>query len=196
MSIVLPELPWAKDALAPHISAETIEYHYGKHHAAYVTKLNAAISSNAELEGKSLDEIMKTSSGGVFNNAAQVWNHTFYWKSLSPSGGGEPTGAVKEAIEEKFGSFEAFKKAFSDTAAGHFGSGWAWLVKTESGGVDVVGTHDASNPVKEGKGTPILTCDVWEHAYYIDYRNSRPGYIAAWWNLVNWDFANENLAKC
>ncbi|CAM9559367.1 unnamed protein product [Ectocarpus sp. 6 AP-2014] len=196
MSIVLPELPWAKDALAPHISAETIEYHYGKHHAAYVTKLNAAISTNSELEGKSLDEIMKTASGGVFNNAAQVWNHTFYWKSLSPSGGGEPTGAVKEAIEEKFGSFEAFKKAFSDTAAGHFGSGWAWLVKTESGGVDVVGTHDASNPVKEGKGTPILTCDVWEHAYYIDYRNSRPGYIAAWWNLVNWDFANENLAKC
>ncbi|CAM9629887.1 unnamed protein product [Ectocarpus sp. 12 AP-2014] len=196
MSIVLPELPWAKDALAPHISAETIEYHYGKHHAAYVTKLNAAISTNSELEGKSLDEIMKTASGGVFNNAAQVWNHTFYWKSLSPSGGGEPTGAVKEAIEKKFGSFEAFKKAFSDTAAGHFGSGWAWLVKTESGEVDVVGTHDASNPVKEGKGTPILTCDVWEHAYYIDYRNSRPGYIAAWWNLVNWDFANENLAKC
>ncbi|CAM9880963.1 unnamed protein product [Ectocarpus fasciculatus] len=196
MSIVLPELPWAKDALAPHISAETIEYHYGKHHAAYVTKLNAAISTNSELEGKSLDEIMKTASGGVFNNAAQVWNHSFYWKSLSPSGGGEPTGAVKEAIEKKFGSFDAFKKAFSDTAAGHFGSGWAWLVKTESGEVDVVGTHDASNPVKEGKGTPILTCDVWEHAYYIDYRNSRPGYIAAWWNLVNWDFANENLAKC
>ncbi|CAM9098440.1 unnamed protein product [Pylaiella littoralis] len=196
MAIVLPELPWAKDALAPHISAETIEYHYGKHHAAYVTKLNAAIASNSELEGKSLDDIMKTSTGGVFNNAAQVWNHSFYWKSLSPSGGGEPTGAVKEAIEKKFGSFDEFKKAFSDTAAGHFGSGWAWLVKNESGEVEVVGTHDASNPVKEGKGTPILTCDVWEHAYYIDYRNSRPGYIAAWWNLVNWDFANENFAKC
>eukprot|EP00752_Nemacystus_decipiens_P004520 g4127.t1 len=196
MAIVLPELPWAKDALAPHISAETIEYHYGKHHAAYVTKLNAAISSNSELQGKSLDEIMATASGGVFNNAAQVWNHTFYWKSLSPTGGGEPTGAIKEAIDKKYGCFEDFKKAFSDTAAGHFGSGWAWLVKNEAGDVEVVGTHDASNPVKEGKGTPLLTCDVWEHAYYIDYRNSRPGYIAAWWNLVNWDFANENLAKC
>eukprot|EP00903_Cladosiphon_okamuranus_P009812 g9326.t1 len=196
MTIVLPELPWAKDALAPHISAETIEYHYGKHHAAYVTKLNAAISTNTELQGKSLDEIMTSATGGVFNNAAQVWNHTFYWKSLSPTGGGEPTGAIKEAIEKKYGSFDHFKKAFSDTAAGHFGSGWAWLVKNQAGDVEVVGTHDASNPVKEGKGTPLLTCDVWEHAYYIDYRNSRPGYIAAWWNLVNWDFANENLAKC
>lgn len=196
MSIVLPELPWAKDSLAPHISSETIDYHYGKHHAAYVTKLNAAISSNSELEGKSLEEIMATATGGVFNNAAQVWNHTFYWKSLSPSGGGEPTGAVKEAIEKEYGSFADFKKAFGDTAAGHFGSGWAWLVKTDEGGIKVVGTHDASNPIKEGLGTPILTCDVWEHAYYIDYRNSRPGYIAAWWNLVNWEFANENFANC
>ncbi|CAN0017215.1 unnamed protein product [Ascophyllum nodosum] len=201
MAIVLPELPWAKDSLEPHISKETIEYHYGKHHASYVTKLNAAICADSELKDMSLDDIMTTATGGVFNNAAQIWNHTFYWNSLSPQGGGEPKGPIKEAIEKAssretaYGSFDDFKKAFSDTAAGHFGSGWAWVVKTDDGAVKIVGTHDASNPVKEGLGVPLITCDVWEHAYYIDYRNSRPGYIAAWWNLVNWDFANENFAK-
>ncbi|CAM9555541.1 unnamed protein product [Discosporangium mesarthrocarpum] len=195
MSITLPDLPYAQDALAPHISAETIEYHYGKHHASYVTKLNAAIAADSSLEGKTLDEIMAGATGGVFNNAAQVWNHNFYWKSMSPTGGGEPTGELKEAIDSAFGGFEEFKKEFSAVAAGHFGSGWAWLVKGAEG-LKVVGTHDASNPVKEELGTPILTCDVWEHAYYIDYRNARPAYIAAWWNLVNWEFAGANLSAC
>ena len=191
MSITLPELPYAKDALAPHISNETLEFHYGKHHAGYVKKLNAAIESDSSLAGKSLEDLIKTQKGGVFNNAAQIWNHTFYWNSMSPNGGGEPSGAIDEAINKSFGSFSDFKEKFSAAAGGHFGSGWAWVVK-EGDKLAIVDTHDAGNPLTEGK-KPVLTCDVWEHAYYIDYRNARPDYISAWWNLVNWDFASKNL---
>jgi Fe-Mn family superoxide dismutase len=192
MTHTLPELPYANDALEPHISAETISFHYGKHHAGYVKKLNAAIENDASLKDKSLEELVKTASGGVFNNAAQIWNHTFYWNSLSPNGGGEPTGAIKEAIDRDFGSFAAFKDAFTKEASTHFGSGWAWLVKGADGKLAVTSTHDAGCPLTEGQ-TPLLTCDVWEHAYYIDRRNARPDYIASWWSLVNWNFANENL---
>ena len=192
MSFELPALPYARDALAPHISAETIDYHYGKHHAAYVTKLNGFVAADASLQGKSLEEIVQSSSGGVFNNAAQVWNHTFYWNSLSPKGGGAPTGAVAAAIDAAFGSFEAFKAQFSDAAGGQFGSGWAWLVKDASGALKIVTTANAGCPLTDGL-TPLLTCDVWEHAYYVDYRNARPSYIAAFWNLVNWDFVAANL---
>lgn len=191
MAFELPALPFSKDALAPHISQETLEYHHGKHHAGYVAKLNAAVEADGSLAGKSLEDLVRTQKGGVFNNAAQIWNHTFYWNSLSPEGGGEPTGAIADAINEAFGSFGDFKTAFSNAAGGHFGSGWAWVVK-DGDKIAIVDTHDAGNPLTEGK-TPILTCDVWEHAYYIDYRNARPDYIKAWWNLVNWDFANKNL---
>jgi Fe-Mn family superoxide dismutase len=190
MAFTLPELPYSKDALAPHISERTLSFHYGKHHQAYVTKLNAAIEGT-DLADKSLEELVKTQKGGVFNNAAQVWNHTFYWNSMSPSGGGEPKGAIADAIKQSFGSFDAFKEKFSTSAAGHFGSGWAWLVM-DAGKLAIVDTHDAGNPITEGK-KPVLTCDVWEHAYYLDYQNARPDYIKAWWNLVNWDFANKNL---
>lgn len=192
MAITLPELPYSKDALAPHISAETIEYHYGKHHNAYVTKLNAAIEGT-EFAEKSLEEIVKTSSGGMFNNAAQVWNHTFYWNSLRPNGGGEPTGAIADAIKESFGDFASFKEKFSNSAATNFGSGWTWLVKNSAGKLEIVNTDDAKTPLTDSSLTAILTIDVWEHAYYIDYRNARPDYITAFWNLVNWDFANTNL---
>jgi len=192
MAIELPELPYAKEALAPHMSAETLEFHYGKHHAGYVTKLNAAIEEDSSLAGKSLDDLVRDQTGSVFNNAAQIWNHTCYWNSLSPNGGGEPRGAIADAINKAFGSFGSFKEKFSTTAGGHFGSGWAWLVKDESGNLAVVDTHDAGCPLREGK-TPILTCDVWEHAYYIDYRNARGAYIEAWWNLVNWDHANSSI---
>jgi Fe-Mn family superoxide dismutase len=192
MSIELPALPYANDALAPHISAETIEFHYGKHHQTYVTNLNNLITGT-EFEGLSLEEIVKTSSGGIFNNAAQVWNHTFYWNSLSPNGGGEPTGGLANAIERTFGSFEQFKQEFAKTAVTTFGSGWAWLVKKPNGGLELVSTSNAATPLTDGK-TPILTCDVWEHAYYIDYRNLRPKYLEAFWALVNWEFANANFA--
>jgi len=191
MSITLPELPYAKDALAPHISNETLEFHYGKHHAGYVKKLNAAIEKDSSLAGKSLEDLIKSQKGGVYNNAAQVWNHTFYWNSMSPKGGGEPSGKIADAINKSFGSFADFKEKFSAAAGGHFGSGWAWVVK-DGDGIAIVDTHDAGNPLTDGK-TPILTCDVWEHAYYIDYRNARPDYIKAWWNLVNWDWANKHL---
>lgn len=191
MAIELPALPYSQDALAPHISAETISYHYGKHHAGYVKKLNAYLEGNAALAGKSLDELVG-SRGGHYNNAAQIWNHTFYWNSMSPNGGGAPTGAIGDAINDAFGSFDAFKAAFSKTAGGQFGSGWGWLVKNAAGKLEVVSTSNADCPLTDGL-TPILTCDVWEHAYYVDYRNSRPGYIEAWWSLVNWDFANANL---
>lgn len=191
MSIELPPLPYAEDALAPHISKETLEFHFGKHHSGYVTKLNAAIEGG-EFANAPLEDIVKKSSGGVFNNAAQIWNHTFYWNSLSPSGGGEPTGKIAAAINESFGSFAEFKKQFDTTAATLFGSGWAWLVHDGSGKLSIEGTSNAGCPLTEGK-TPILTCDVWEHAYYIDYRNARPKYLEAFWNLVNWDFANKNL---
>ena len=189
MIFKLPELPYAKDALAPHISADTLEYHYGKHHQTYVTNLNNLTEGN-DLSSKSLENLIKTQKGPVFNNAAQVWNHTFYWNSLSPTGGGEPTGALADAITSSFGSFAAFKEQFSKAAVGQFGSGWAWLVKDASGKLVIEATGNADCPLQTGK-TPILTCDVWEHAYYIDYRNARPKYVEAWWNLVNWSVASE-----
>ena len=188
----LPELPYALDALAPTISKETLEFHYGKHHQTYVTNLNNLIKGT-EFENASLEEIVKKSSGGIFNNAAQVWNHTFYWFGLSPNGGGEPTGALAEAINAKWGSFDEFKKAFNAVAAGTFGSGWAWLVKAADGSLDLVSTSNAATPLT-GDKTPLLTCDVWEHAYYIDYRNSRPNYLEGFWKLVNWDVVAKNFA--
>lgn len=191
MAFELPALPYDRNALAPHISEETINYHYGKHHQAYVNNLNKLIEGT-EFADKSLEDIIKTSSAGLFNNAAQVWNHTFYWNGLSPNGGGEPTGAVKEAIDKNFGSFAEFKTKFTQTAATTFGSGWAWLVKNASGGLEVVSTSNAGNPMTDGK-TPLLTCDVWEHAYYVDYRNARPQYLEHYWELVNWDFVAQNL---
>jgi len=191
MAFELPALPYEKDALAPHISAETLEYHYGKHHAGYVKKLNAAAEADSSIAGKSLEDLIRTAEGGVFNNAAQIWNHTCYWHSMSPDGGGEPTGKIAEAINASFGSFSDFKDQFSKAAAGHFGSGWAFLVK-DGDRLSIVSAHDAGNPLREGK-TPLITCDVWEHAYYIDYRNARPKYIEAWWNLVNWAHAEEKL---
>ena len=188
----LPELPYAKDALAPHISAETLDYHYGKHHQTYVTNLNKLIVGT-EFADATLEEIIKKASGGIFNNAAQVFNHSFYWNCLSPNGGGEPTGALAEAINKTFGSFADFKEKFSQTAITTFGSGWAWLVKNGSGELEIISTGNAATPLTEGK-TPLLTCDVWEHAYYVDYRNARPKYVEAFWNLVNWEFAAKNFA--
>lgn len=192
MAFTLPPLPYALDALAPHISKETLEYHHGKHHAAYVNNLNNLVEGT-EHASSSLEDIVRNSSGGVFNNAAQVWNHTFYWNSMSPNGGGQPSGKVAEGINAKWGSFEAFKEAFNKAAAGNFGSGWTWLVKKADGSLDIVNTDDADTPLTT-TDTPLLTCDVWEHAYYIDYRNARPKYLEHFWQLVNWDFANENLA--
>ena len=194
MAFELPPLPFADDALEPHISANTLSFHHGKHHNTYVTNLNNLVGDT----DKSLEDIIKETAGdadkaGIFNNAAQVWNHTFYWHCLSPNGGGEPTGAAKEAIEKAFGSFEDFKKEFNDKAANNFGSGWTWLVKKADGSVAIVNTSNAETPLT-GADKPVLTVDVWEHAYYIDYRNSRPNYLEAFWNLVNWDFVNENLA--
>ncbi|MCQ8130522.1 superoxide dismutase [Fe] [Methylomonas rivi] len=190
MTFELPALPYANDALAPHISAETIEYHYGKHHQTYVTNLNNLVPGT-EFEGLSLEDIVKKSSGGIFNNAAQVWNHTFYWNCLSPNGGGAPTGGLANAIERTFGSFEEFKEAFTKCAVTTFGSGWAWLVKNANGSLELVSTSNAGCPLTAGQ-TPILTCDVWEHAYYIDFRNARPKYLEAFWSLVNWEFAGAN----
>lgn len=187
----LPELPYAMNALEPHISAETLEYHYGKHHRTYVDKLNNLIKGT-EFEDMTLEDIIKKSSGGMFNNAAQVWNHTFYWNCLSPNGGGGPAGALGEAINAAFGSFEDFKNEFSQTAVNTFGSGWAWLVRDAGGALKIVSTSNAGTPMTEGQ-TALLTCDVWEHAYYIDYRNARPKYVEHFWNLVNWDFAGRNF---
>ena len=192
MAFELPELPYAKDALEPHISAETLEFHYGKHHATYVTKLNGLVEGT-DMASKSLEDIVKSSSGGVFNNAAQIWNHTFYWHSLSPNGGGEPTGAIADAINAAFGSFEDFKAKFNDMAVNNFGSSWTWLVKKADGSLDIVNTSNAGTPITEDGVTPLLTVDLWEHAYYIDYRNLRPKYLEGFWALVNWDFANQNL---
>lgn len=192
MAHQLPALPYANNALEPHISAETLEYHYGKHHATYVTNLNNLIPGT-EFEDLSLEDIIKKSSAGIFNNAAQVWNHTFYWNCLSPNGGGEPDGALADAINQAFGSFADFKEKFTTSSVTNFGSGWTWLVKNSDGGLEIVNTSNAANPMTEGK-TPIMTCDVWEHAYYIDYRNARPKYLEAFWNLVNWSFVAENLA--
>lgn len=188
----LPQLPYAKDALAPHISAETLEFHHGKHHNAYVTKLNGLIKGT-EFENSSLEDIIKKApAGGLFNNAAQVWNHTFYWNCLTPNGGGEPTGKVAEAINKAFGSFAAFQEKFTATAIGTFGSGWAWLVNNSDGSLEIVSTSNAATPLTDGK-IPLLTCDVWEHAYYVDYRNARPKYVEAFWHLVNWKFVEQNL---
>ena len=185
----LPPLPYAMDALAPHISKETLEYHYGKHHATYVTKLNGMIEGT-EYAGKSLKDIMLSSEGGVFNNAAQAWNHEFYWNCLGPNAGGEPNGDVAGAIKDAFGSFEDFKTKFNDAAAALFGSGWMWLVLKKDKNLDLVPTQNAGNPLTSGM-QPLLVCDVWEHAYYIDYRNRRPDYLASFWNLINWDFVNQ-----
>src|SRR5690554_6579279 len=193
MAFDLPPLPYAKDALAPQISAETLEYHYGKHHQAYVTNLNNLIPGT-EFEGKSLEEIVKSSSGGIFNNAAQVWNHTFYWHCMKPNGGGEPTGAPADAINAAFGSFDKFKEEFTKAAIGTFGWGWAWPVEKAAGARAIVNTSNAQTPLTDSSVTPLLTVDVWEHAYYIDYRNARPNYLNAFWNLVNWDFVAKNFA--
>jgi Fe-Mn family superoxide dismutase len=192
MAHTLPDLPYAMDALEPHISRETLEYHYGKHHNTYVEKLNGLIK-DTEWANASLEEIVRGSSGGVFNNAAQVWNHTFYWHCLSPNGGGAPGGELAKAIDASFGSFDKFKEQFSDKAVTLFGSGWAWLVKKPDGSLAIVQTGNAETPLT-GDGKPLMTCDVWEHAYYIDYRNARPKYLEAFWQLVNWDFVASNLA--
>lgn len=187
----LPPLPYALDALQPHISRETLEFHHGKHHQAYVTNLNNLVKGT-EFENLALEEVIRKSSGGIFNNAAQIWNHTFYWNSLSPDGGGAPKGVLAAAIDAKFGSFDGFKDAFSKSAVGNFGSGWTWLVKKGDGSVDIVNTGNAATPLT-GSDRPLLTCDVWEHAYYVDYRNRRPDYVAAFWKLVNWTFAGKNF---
>lgn len=194
MAYELPPLPFEKDALAPHISEETLEYHYGKHHKTYVDKLNGLVPGT-EFEGKSLEDVVKTSTGGIFNNAAQVWNHTFYWHCLSPNGGGEPTGSVADAITKAFGSFENFKEEFTTSAVNNFGSSWTWLVKKADGNVGIMNTSNAGTPLTDDSVKPLLTVDLWEHAYYIDYRNARPKYMEAFWALVNWEFVEQNFAK-
>ncbi len=191
MPFILPPLPYALDALAPHISKETLDYHYGKHHATYVNNLNK-LTIDTEFANLSLDDVILKSSGTVFNNAAQVWNHTFYWSCLSPNGGGEPTGKLADAITKAFGSFAAFKEQFTQAAISTFGSGWAWLVQDEAGILKIISTSNAGLPMTSHL-TALMTCDVWEHAYYIDYRNSRPDYMSAFWALVNWSFIAENL---
>jgi len=193
MAHTLPALPYAQDALAPHLSKETFEYHYGKHHQAYVTNLNNLIPGT-EFENLALEEIIKKSSGGIYNNAAQIWNHTFFWNCMKPNGGGAPTGALADAINAKFGSYEAFKEAFTKSAVGNFGSGWTFLVKKADGSVDIVNMGPAGTPLTTGDKA-LLTIDVWEHAYYIDYRNARPKFVEVFLNsLVNWDFAAANFA--
>lgn len=191
MEHTLPPLPYAMDALQPHISKETLEYHYGKHHQAYVTNLNNLIKGT-EYENASLEEIIKKSSGGVFNNSAQVWNHTFFWNCMAPNAGGAPTGALADAINAKYGSYDKFKEEFTKSCVTNFGSGWTWLVKKGDGSVDIVNTSNAGTPLTSAD-KPLLTCDVWEHAYYIDYRNARPKFVEAFWNVVNWDFVMSNL---
>ena len=189
----LPPLPFAKDALAPTISAETIEYHYGKHHQTYVDNLNK-LTAGTDKENLSLEELIKATSGGLFNNAAQVWNHTFFWNGLKPNGGGAPSGALAQAIDKSFGGFDKFKEQFTQMAITQFGSGWAWLVKKPDGSLAVAQTGNAGNPMTSGD-KPLLTCDVWEHAYYIDYRNARAKFVEAFWSLVNWDFVAKNFAS-
>jgi len=192
MAIELPPLPYPEKALEPHISGETLSFHYGKHHQTYVDKLNGLIPGT-EFEGQSLEEIVKGSSGSVFNNAAQVWNHTFYWNCLSPDGGGPAKGKIANAIDLAFGSFEQFKEEFTSNAVDNFGSGWTWLVQSADGSVAIINTGNADTPLTESGVTPLLTVDVWEHAYYIDYRNARPKYLEAFWALVNWGFVNGNI---
>jgi len=189
MAFELPPLPYSTDALAPTISPETIDFHYGKHHAAYVKNLNGFLEGTPKASA-TLEEVIQDSDGKVFNNAAQIWNHTFYWNSMKP-GGSKPSGALATKIDAAFGSLDGLKGKFLEAAAGHFGSGWAWLVQNGAG-LEVISTHDAGCPIKDGVN-PLITCDVWEHAYYIDYRNARPGYLEKWWGLVNWDFAAANL---
>jgi Fe-Mn family superoxide dismutase len=191
MKFELPKLPYAADALEPFISQKTIEFHYGKHHQAYVNNLNNLIEGT-EFADADLETIIKKSEGGIFNNAAQVWNHTFYFMSFSPDGGGAPSGDLAEAINKTFGSFEAFKEAFNKAAATLFGSGWAWLVKDVGGDLKIVQTSNAANPMTEGL-TPVLTCDVWEHAYYLDYQNKRPDYISHFWNIIDWRVIEERF---
>ena len=193
MAFELPALPYERNALEPHISAETLEYHYGKHHATYVAKLNGLVEGT-DLANKSLEDIVKSSDGGVFNNAAQIWNHTFYWNSLSPNGGGKPSGALADAINAKWGSFADFQAALNDKAVNNFGSSWTWLVKNADGSLDIVNTSNAGTPLTNSSLTPLLTVDLWEHAYYIDYRNARPKYLEGFWALANWDFASANFA--
>ena len=193
MAHTLPDLPFAKDALEPHISAETFEYHHDKHHAAYVTNLNNLVPGT-EFEDKSLEEIvMSAPAGGIFNNAAQVWNHTFYFNCMGPNAGGEPTGELGDAIAATFGSFAEFKEKFSTSAVTNFGSGWTWLVKNADGNLEIVNTANAGCPLTAGL-TPLLTIDVWEHAYYVDKRNARPAYVASFWDVINWDFVAGNMA--
>jgi len=192
LSHALPRLPYRLDALAPHMSKETLEYHYGKHHQAYVTKLNELIEGT-EFEARSLEDIIRGSSGEIFNNAAQAWNHTFFWGCMKPGGGGEPDGALAKAIIKKWGSHGAFKEAFAESAVGNFGSGWTWLVKKTDGSVDIVNTSNAATPLTTAD-KPLLTIDVWEHAYYIDYRNARPKFVETFLaSLVNWDFVARNF---
>lgn len=193
MAFELPPLPYSMNALEPYISQETIEYHYGKHHQTYVNNLNNLIAGT-EFEKLNLEEIIKKSSGGIFNNAAQVWNHTFYWYVLSPKGGNEPKGELAKAINEYFGSFSNFKETFTKSAVTLFGSGWTWLVKNSNGALEIINTSNAGNPLTEDK-IPLLTCDVWEHAYYIDVRNARAKYVENFWHLVNWDFVAENFTE-
>jgi Fe-Mn family superoxide dismutase len=191
----LPPLPYEMNALEPHISRETLEFHYGKHHKTYVDNLNKFAEQEKSLASKSLEDIIRISPAGpIFNNAAQVWNHTFYWNSMSPNGGGSPKGSISDAINRDFGSFENFKSQFSAKALSAFGSGWAFLVKDSNGKLKIVECHDAMTPLRDGSGKPIITCDVWEHAYYIDSRNARGKYIESWWNVVNWEFAEQNYS--
>ena len=192
MEHTLPKLPYAMNALAPHISKETLEFHYGKHHQAYVTNLNYLIKGT-EFENMSLEDTIKKSSGGIFNNAAQVWNHSFYWNCLAPNAGGAPSGPLAGAINKRWGSFDGFKEAFGKSAVSNFGSGWTWLVKKTDGSMDIVNTSNAGTPLTTAD-KPLLTCDVWEHAYYIDYRNARASYVEHFWSLVNWEFAAKNFA--
>ncbi len=191
MAIELPALPYDRTALEPHISGETIDFHYGKHHKAYVDNLNGLIAGT-EFEKMDLVEIVKKSQGGMFNNAAQVWNHSFYWNCMKPNGGGEPTGKLADGINKAFGDFATFKQQFTDTAIKTFGSGWAWLVQRKDGSLALVSTSNAATPLT-GDDTPLMTCDVWEHAYYIDYRNLRAKYMENFWALVNWDFIASNM---
>ena len=193
MAFELPALPYAKNALAPHISEETLDYHHGKHHQTYVTKLNGLVEGT-DLENKSLEELIRTQEGGIFNNAAQVWNHTFYWHCLSPNGGGEPSGDLAAAIISTWGSFADFQAAFNDKAVNNFGSSWTWLVKKADGSLDIVNTSNAGTPIQDEGVTAIMTVDLWEHAYYIDYRNVRPNYLNGFWALINWEFASANFA--
>jgi Fe-Mn family superoxide dismutase len=191
MAIELPALPYDRTALEPHISGETIDFHYGKHHQAYVDNLNKMIDGT-EFADMPLEAIIRKAQGAMFNNAAQVWNHTFYWNCLAPNGGGEPSGKLAEAIGKAFGDFAKFKDEFSKVSVGTFGSGWGWLVQRPDGSLALVSTSNAGTPLT-GDDTPLLTCDVWEHAYYIDYRNARPKYVESFWNLVNWDFVASNM---